>query len=118
MKQLGGLDSAFVSCETPTMHMQVCGLLVLDTTPSGPGTFDRLRSLLVDRSPALGMLRHKLATVPGNVARPFWVDDPDFDVDRHLHHVRLAPGSDERSLARLVGDIASWPRRRDRPLWE
>jgi WS/DGAT/MGAT family acyltransferase len=119
VEQLGGLDAAFLYGETPTMHLHVCGLLLLDpsTMPSGY-SYDAIRAMAHERLPKIPSVRQKLATVPLNLARPFWIDDPDLDVDRHLHRVVLKPPGDERSLANVVGDIASWPLRRDRPLWE
>src|ERR1019366_2292454 len=119
MEQLGGLDAAFLSCETPTMHMHVCGLLVLDTSTMGAGDpYERIRAMLEDRLPAIAAMRHTLATVPLNVGRPFWVDDAELHIDRHLRRVRLAAPNDDRSLAELAGEFASTQLRRDRPLWE
>jgi len=119
VEQLGGLDATFLYAETPTMHLHVCGLLLLDpsTMPSGY-SYEAIRAMAHERLPKIPSVRQKLATVPLNLARPFWIDDPDLDVDRHLHRVVLEPPGDRRSLAGLVGDIASWPLRRDRPLWE
>ncbi len=119
MEQLGGLDAAFLYCETPTMHLHVCGLLLLDpsTMPSGY-SYDRIRSMAHERLSKIPSVRQKLAWAPFNLGRPFWVDDPDLDIDRHLHRVVLEPPGDKRSLAHVVGDIASWSLRRDLPLWE
>jgi WS/DGAT/MGAT family acyltransferase len=119
IEQLGGLDAAFVYCETPTTHLHVCGLLVLDTsTMSGGYSFEHIRSMLADRLPAVSAIRERLAPAPWHVSRPFWVDDDQFDVDRHLHRVRIKSAGDDRSLSELAGDVASRPLRRDRPLWE
>src|ERR1039457_2353893 len=119
VEQLGGLDAAFLYGETPTTHLHVCGLLLLDpsTMPSGY-SYDAIRAMAFERLPKIPSVRQKLATVPLNLARPFWIDDPDLDIDRHLHRVVLEPPGDERSLASVIGDIAGWPLRRDRPLWE
>ena len=119
MEQLGGLDATFLYCETPTMHLHVCGLLLLDPSamPSGY-SYDRIRSVYSERLSQLPSVRQKLATAPFNLGRPFWVDDPNLDIDRHFHRVVLEPPGDERSLANVAGDIAGWPLRRDRPLWE
>ena len=119
MEQLGGLDAAFLYCETPTMHLHVCGLLLLDpsTMPSGY-SYDRIRTMAYERLPKIPAVRQKLAWAPFKVGRPFWVDDPGLDIERHLHRVVLEPPGDERSLADVVGDIASWSLRRDLPLWE
>ena len=56
--------------------------------------------------------RQKLAPVPLSMHEPVWVDDTDFDVDRHVHR------SPERDLGRLVDQVMSEQLGRDRPLWE
>ena len=62
MEQLSGLDAAFLYCETPTMHLHVCGLLILDTStmPSGY-SYDRIRSMAYERLPKIPAVRQKLA---------------------------------------------------------
>jgi diacylglycerol O-acyltransferase len=118
MEQLGGLDAAFLYCETPGMHMHVCGLLVLDPSTMDGDPYDRIRTMLLEALPKVSLMRKRLATVPLGIGRPFWVDDVDFDIDRHLCRVHLGPPGDNRSLAHVVGDVAGRPLRRDRPLWE
>ena len=119
VKQLGGLDTMFLYGETPAMHMHVCGLLILDTsTMPGGYNFETIRQTLVDRMPSIPAARQLLARVPLGVSRPFWVDDPHLDIHRHLHRVAVPSPGDDRALATLVGDIASCPLHRDRPLWE
>ena len=49
---------------------------------------------------------------------PVWVDDKDFDVDRHLHRIGLPSPGGRRELAEICGHIASLPLDRSRPLWE
>jgi WS/DGAT/MGAT family acyltransferase len=119
VEQLGGLDAMFLSCETPTMHMHVCGLLILDTATMGPGDpFDRITAMLKARLPRIAPMRHRLSTVPLNLGRPFWTDDPDLRIDRHLRRIVLDPPGDDRQLAELVGEFSSTQLQRDRPLWE
>jgi diacylglycerol O-acyltransferase / wax synthase len=119
MEQLGGLGATFVYCETPAMHLHVCGLFVLDTTTMPGGySFERVRSTLLERLAGIPAFRHKLAHAPLHLGRPLWVDDTHLDIEHHIQRVTLAPPRDDRVLATLVGDIASCPLRRDRPLWE
>jgi diacylglycerol O-acyltransferase / wax synthase len=119
MEQLSGFDSLFLYCETPSMHMHVCGLLILDpSTIEGGYSYEGFRSVLAERLLQIPGMRQKLATVPFKLGRPFWVPDADFDLDRHVHRVCSESELDERSLADLVGEIASRPLRRDQPLWE
>ena len=94
---------------------------------SDPGSLDhaigvllrpRPLHVLFERLPKIPSVRQKLAKTPLSLGRPFWIDDPDLDMDRHIHRVVLEAPGDEQSLADVVGDIASWPLRRNRPLWE
>ena len=119
MERLGGLDGAFLYCETPTMHMHVCGLLILDpsTIPSGY-SFDRFRSVLARRLTTIRAMHRRLAAAPLHLGRPFWTDDPELDLDHHLQHLVLDPPGDDRILADVVGAIAGRQLRRDIPLWE
>ena len=118
-EQLGGLDTAFLYAETPGMHMHVCGICLLDPSPRQPEEmFERIRSLLIDVMANVPMMRKRAAAIPLGMGRPFWVDDVDFDLDRHLRRVEVHAPGDDRALADLVGDIAGVPLVRDRPLWE
>ena len=52
------------------------------------------------------------------VARPVWVDDPDFDITYHVRRSALpSPGSDAQ-LHELIARLGSRPLDRSRPLWE
>ena len=49
---------------------------------------------------------------------PYWIEDPDFDIDFHVRNLALpSPGNDEQ-LAEQVARIVSRPLDRTRPLWE
>src|SRR5829696_8286060 len=62
--------------------------------------------------------RQKLAFPPLDTGRPFWVDDPSFNLDYHVRHTALPkPGSDDQ-LRQLVGRIFSQRLDRSKPLWE
>jgi WS/DGAT/MGAT family acyltransferase len=59
-----------------------------------------------------------LVEVPFGIDQPYWIEDPDFDLDFHVRHVGLPhPGTDEQ-LAELVERIMARPLDRNRPLWE
>ncbi|HMK98816.1 MAG TPA: wax ester/triacylglycerol synthase family O-acyltransferase [Acidimicrobiales bacterium] len=119
MERLGGLDAAFLYFETPSMHMHVCGLLILDpSTMEGGRPVDRVRQLILDRSPLMPAMTRKLVTPPFNLGRPYWVQDPDFDIDYHLRRIAVPSPGGDRELAEVAGDIASRPLDRSRPLWE
>jgi WS/DGAT/MGAT family acyltransferase len=101
------------------MHMHVCGLLVLDpSTMPGGYRFERIRSLLEERHRLMPAMSRKLVFPPFNLGRPYWVKDPDFDLDYHLRRIAVPSPGSERELADVAGDIASRPLDRSRPLWE
>jgi diacylglycerol O-acyltransferase len=51
-------------------------------------------------------------------AAPLWVDDPDFDVARHVCHATLATPGTEAQLFELTARLMAEPLDRARPLWE
>ena len=62
--------------------------------------------------------RQKLAFPRFEMGRPFWVDDPRFNLDYHVRHTALpSPGSEEQ-LRFLAGRIFSQRLDRSKPLWE
>ncbi|MGW5312520.1 WS/DGAT/MGAT family O-acyltransferase [Nocardia thailandica] len=119
MERLTGLDASFLYLETDTQLLHVCALLILD--PAADGTdysFAALKAELGRRLPLVPTMRRRVRHVPFDLDHPVWVEDTDFDLDRHVHRDALpAPGGD-RELAELVAEIAARPMDRDRPLWE
>jgi WS/DGAT/MGAT family acyltransferase len=59
-----------------------------------------------------------LVTVPLTLDRPYWVEDPDFDVEFHVRHIALPHPGDWRQLCIQVARLHSRPLDRSRPLWE
>jgi diacylglycerol O-acyltransferase / wax synthase len=119
MQRLSGLDASFLYLETAKQPLHVCAIVELDTsTMPGGYTFDRLRDELSLKIKALPQFREKLADSALNLDHPVWVDDKDFDVDRHVHRIGLPAPGGRRELAEICGHIASLPLDRSRPLWE
>jgi diacylglycerol O-acyltransferase len=119
MQRLSGLDASFLYLETSDQPMHVCSIMELDTsTMPGGYTFDRLRDALSLRIRAMPQFREKLANSPLNLDHPVWVDDNNFDIDRHLHRIGLPPPGGRAELSEICGHIASLPLDRRRPLWE
>ena len=119
MQRLSGLDASFLYLETAKQPLHVCAILELDTsTIPGGYSFDRLRDELSLKIKALPQFREKIADSALNLDHPVWVDDADFDVDRHLHRIGLPAPGGRRELADIAGHIASLQLDRARPLWE
>ncbi len=120
MRQLTSLDVQFLALESARQAGHVAGLAILDpsTSPDGELGCAQVKALLRERLGMLPPLRWRLTEVPFNLDYPYWVDDPDFDLDFHVREIALPkPGSDAQ-LASQVARITSRPLDRERPLWE
>src|SRR5581483_6834047 len=118
MKPLSGMDASFLYMETPSQHSHVVGVLLLDPMEGSNFSFERVVHTLQARIHLLDPFRRRLVHVPFDLGHPVWIEDPDFDLEAHIHRATLrAPGT-LHELADMVGDIASRPLDRSRPLWE
>ncbi|MEU8894542.1 wax ester/triacylglycerol synthase family O-acyltransferase [Nocardia sp. NPDC048505] len=117
MERLTGLDASFLYLETGTQHLHVCALLILKPAP-GSYSFAEFKAELGRRIPLIPQMRRRVHEVPFNLDHPVWAEDPDFDLDYHVRRIGIPAPGGRRELAELIGDIASRPMDRDRPLWE
>jgi diacylglycerol O-acyltransferase / wax synthase len=119
MKQLSGVDASFLYMETSTMYGHVSGLSVFER-PDVPGwsPYEAFRHQLTQRLPLIEPLRRRVVSVPLQLDHPYWIEDPDFDLDYHLRETAVPPPGDERRLADLCGRLIGRPLDRNHPLWE
>lgn len=118
MQQLSGLDTTFLRMETRNVYGHVMGLHVFETTPRKRLTVETVRQLIRDRLHLAPPLTRRLVEVPLGVNNPYWIEDPDFDLEYHVREIALpAPGTNAQ-LQEQVARIASRHLDRRRPLWE
>ncbi|CAA0122667.1 Putative diacyglycerol O-acyltransferase [Halioglobus japonicus] len=120
MQQLSGQDAMFLHAELDGLPQHIGGVNIYDqsTAPSGKVRFKQILQMLQDRAHLSPIFRRKLAFVPYNLGRPYWVEDPDFDMEYHVRHIALPKPGDWRQLCILTARIHSQPLRRDKPMWE
>jgi WS/DGAT/MGAT family acyltransferase len=119
MERLSGLDSAFLSMETPAMHLHVALAAVLDpSTMPEPYSFDQLKGFVARRLMQAPAFRRRIVEVPFRLNHPIWVEDPYLDLDYHIRRHVLPPPGGPRELTDLTGSIVGVPLDRSRPLWE
>jgi diacylglycerol O-acyltransferase / wax synthase len=115
MERLSALDAEFLDLEDGIVHMHIAGACVFEDPP--PPLPD-LEALVASKLQAIPRYRQRVRTVPLELGRPVWVDDPHFDLGYHLRHTALPRPGDDAAFCRLMGRIMSQPLDRERPLWE
>jgi diacylglycerol O-acyltransferase len=115
MDRLSSVDVSFLTNESAASHMHVGGILIFEGPPP---SYDDLLDHIRGRLHLVPRFRQKLAHPPVQTGRPFWVDDPNFNLTYHVRHSALpAPGSEEQ-LRKMAARVFSQQLDRTKPLWE
>lgn len=120
MEQLSGLDATFINVETHNAPTHISGLSIYDqsTAPGGLVTFKGILTNVESRLHLAGCLRRRLVEVPLGFDHPYWIEDPDFDLEFHVRHIALPKPGDWRQLCIQVARLHARPLDRGKPLWE
>ena len=118
--QLSSLDAQFLAVEDGRHHGHVSALSILDpsTAPDGHLTLEAISDLVAARLHLLEPFRWRLAPVPFGIDHPYWVEDPEFDLEFHVRELALPAPGNARQLADQVERLHSRPLDRAHPLWE
>ncbi|MEM8606066.1 MAG: wax ester/triacylglycerol synthase family O-acyltransferase [Myxococcota bacterium] len=114
MQPLSGMDASFLYMEDPRTPMHVGSVLVFD----GSMQFADFREMLKSRIHLVPRMQQRLVMVPLGLGKPYWIDDPDFNLDRHIQHIALPRPGGWRQLRQLAARTFSMPLDRTRPLWD
>ncbi len=120
MRQLQGMDASFVALETRNSPMHIGSILVYNPQ-TAPGSFVRFKDILQfigERAQLSRTMRQRLVRVPFDLDYPYWVEDPDFDLEYHVRHIALPKPGDWRQLCIQAARIFARPLDLDRPPWE
>ena len=115
LERLSAVDASFLANESPTSHMHVGALVLLEGPPP---QFEEFLDGLRARLHLVPRYRQKLAHPPLDTGRPLWVDDPDFNLEYHVRQTALPRPGSESQLMRLAARIMSQQLDRTKPLWE
>lgn len=105
-------DAAWLHMDRPTNLMVINSVLWFDE----PVDLARLIAVF-HRRIALRFPRFTQLAEEGALGA-HWVDDPNFDIHLHFHHIALPAPHDQAALQELVGDLITKPLDRGRPLWD
>jgi diacylglycerol O-acyltransferase len=106
--------------ETPATPLQIQMLLIYDpsTAPGGKVTFKGILEEIDARLHLADVFRRRLTGLPGGLHRPYWVEDPNFDLEYHVRHIGLPQPGDWRQLCIQVARLHARQIDLRRPPWE
>lgn len=113
-------DASFVFMESVATPMQIGGLYVYDPAqaPNGEPNEEAVLQYFDERLHLAPMMRKKLVRVPLDSDYPYWIDDPDFDLEYHVRRIALPKPADLETLRTIAARIFARPLDLQRPLWE
>lgn len=120
MKQMQGLDAAFVAFEQPNAPIHIGSMLIYDpsTAPEGFVRFKDILAFIKNRLHLAPTMRQRMVKVPFGIDYPYWVNDPKFDLEYHVRHVALPKPGDWRQFCILAARNFARPLDLNRPPWE
>ena len=118
MRRLSGQDDGFLLLELPEQPMQIIVLAVLRPGPEGPVRVEGVQRHMAARLHELPAFRWRVVPVPLGLSHPLIVEDPAFDVARHVRHAVLPEPGGDGELDALCGRLAEQRLDRGRPLWQ
>ncbi len=118
-RKLSAMDASFLYLETPEMPMHV-GSMAIFRLPEGykGDFFEDFKAMITSRLHIAPILKSRLEKAPLDIDHPSWVEDDQFDIDRHIFRASLPAPRDRATLERIVGWMHAKLLNRARPLWE
>lgn len=114
-RRISAADTLWLDMDRPNNLMVIVTLMFLESVPRWDDLAALMQHRVVERYPVFSQ-RPARPLVPLGLAS--WEDDPDFDLQRHLHRVTLPSPGDDATLQRFVEERIPVPLDRDHPLWE
>jgi WS/DGAT/MGAT family acyltransferase len=118
-KKLSSMDASFLYLETPEMPMHVGSMAIFRLPDDYKGDFfEEFKAMIASRLHVAPILKARLEKAPLDIDHPSWVEDDQFDIDRHIFRGSLPAPHDRATLERIVGWMHAKLLNRARPLWE
>ena len=120
MQQLSGMDASFLYGETPERPHGRRGPVDLRPVDRArrPGHVQGHPRVHRGAPDAAKTFRRRLVRVPFDLDHPYWIEDPDFDLEFHVRHIALPKPGDWRQLCIQAARLIARPLDLNRPLWE
>ncbi len=113
IEQISAQDATFLYAESPTSPMHIGSLTIVE----GSLNFEDFKAILASKLHLMPKFRKRLLNVPFNLDYPYWVDDPNFDIDLHIDRIKLPDPANWKTLREITASIFSGSLDLRRPLW-
>src|SRR5579863_2192757 len=118
-RKLSSMDASFLYLETPEMPMHVGSMAIFRLPEDYKGDFfEDFKAMIASRLHVAPILKARMEKAPLDIDHPSWVEDDQFDIDRHIFRGSLPAPHDRATLERIVGWMHAKLLNRARPLWE
>ena len=77
VQQISGQDATFLYAESPSSPMHIATLTIVE----GSLKFDDFKDIVASKLHLIPKFRKRLLNVPMNLDYPYWVDEPNVDMD-------------------------------------
>jgi diacylglycerol O-acyltransferase / wax synthase len=111
---MSSIDSFWLSMDEPTNLMVITGLMEFDE----PLDFSAVAALLEKRLLCYERFKQRVVWPTSQLGRPFWDEDPNFDIRNHMSRVALPTPRDKVTLQRMISDLSIIPMDKTKPLWK
>ncbi|SDS25096.1 Wax ester synthase-like Acyl-CoA acyltransferase domain-containing protein [Polaribacter sp. KT25b] len=101
MQQISGQDATFLYAESPTSTMHVATLTIVE----GSIEFNDFKEIVASKLHLIPKFRKRLLNVPMNLDYPYWVDDPNFDIDLHINRLKLPNPANWKTLREMTSSF-------------
>lgn len=113
IKQVTGQDAAFLYAESALNPMHIGTLIIVEDSL----IFDDFKDTIASKLHLMPKFRQRLLNVPFDLDYPYWVDDPNFELDLHLNRIKLPDPADWKTLRDTTATVFSASLDLRRPLW-
>ena len=120
MQQLSGQDAMFLYGEMENTPMHIGPVFIYDpsTAPGGIVRFKEILRTFQERLHRSPVFTRKLMNAPLGLDHPFWVEDPNTDIEFHVRHIALPKPGDWRQFCIQIARLHARALDRAHPLWE
>jgi WS/DGAT/MGAT family acyltransferase len=113
--RLSPQDASFLHIEDAVTHMHIGSVSIMEGPPP---EYEAVRDMVAGKLPLVRRYRQVVRSVPFDLGRPVWADDPHFNLEYHVRHTALPEPGGEQELRNLVGRLMAQKLDRAKPLWE